>query len=141
MPARVKFSQLPKAVREKLAQESPRKPRKQRGAKRQVNTAEAVFIAACKEHGLPVPQPEWRFHAVRRWRLDWAWINEKVALEIDGGAWNQGRHTRGKGFIADQEKSGQALLLGWKVFHCTPDDVQSGAVFALLRKALLGEVL
>ena len=56
----------------------------------------------------------------RRWRFDWALPSAMVAVEIDGGAYAQGRHTRGAGFESDCEKGNMALLLGWRVFHFTP---------------------
>ena len=40
-----------------------------------------TFQALC----LPEATPEYRFHPERRWRLDWAWVPNKIALEVDGG--------------------------------------------------------
>ncbi len=103
-----------------------------------------MFEAMCAAHGLPEPMRELRFHIARRWRFDFAWLLKewqtsgpiKVALEIDGGVWGGGRHTRGKGFIADQEKLNEAALNGWLVLRCTPADVKNGAVFTLLKRAM-----
>jgi hypothetical protein len=102
-----------------------------------------MFEAMCQAHGLPVPERELRFHPVRQWRLDFAWKGEGgaayigVALEVDGGVWTSGRHVRGKGFISDIEKMNEAQLAGWVVLRCTPEDIRSGAVFELLKRALL----
>jgi len=63
---------------------------------------------------------EYRFHPKRRWRFDFAWPRVKIAVEIDGGAYTRGRHTRGKGFEADCEKINAAALMGWRVFRFTP---------------------
>lgn len=95
----------------------------------------AEFKATCERHGLPVPIREHYFCDGREWRLDWAWLEQKVALEIDGGA-GWGRHTRKDGFIKDQEKRNEAILLGWRVFHCVPEDVRTENVFYLLKRAL-----
>ena len=40
---------------------------------------------------------EHRFDAVRGWRFDFAFPATKWALEVEGGTWSGGRHTRGKG--------------------------------------------
>ena len=79
---------------------------------------------------------EFRFHPVRRWRFDGAFPERKIAVEIDGGAWTAGRHTRGKGFIADQEKINEAQLLGWSVYRFVPDDLESGKFFDVVDRAL-----
>ena len=67
---------------------------------------------------------EYRFHSTRQWRCDFACHDIAVAIEIDGGAWlkgdNQGRHTRGAGFIEDMAKINAAQLYGWIVLRYTP---------------------
>jgi len=66
------------------------------------------------------PEEEYLFCEGRRWRFDFAWTYKKVAVEIEGGVWIQGRHNRGKGFINDCEKYNTATLLGWRVLRYTP---------------------
>lgn len=65
--------------------------------------------------------PEWvkeyRFHKTRRWRFDFAIPEQKIAIEINGGIWNYGRHNRASGYIKDLEKMNEAQLLGWRVFQ------------------------
>ena len=46
--------------------------------------------------------PEFRFHAVRRWRFDLAWPWIRVAFELQGGGFTSGRHTRGSGLAKDE---------------------------------------
>lgn len=68
---------------------------------------------------------EYRFHPKRRWRFDLAIPEHKIAIEIEGGAWSNGRHTRGKGFIKDMEKYNAATVLGWKVLRYTPQQFRN----------------
>ena len=67
--------------------------------------------------GLSGYREEVYFHPTRRWRFDFAWAPERVALEIEGGVWLKGnkksRHTTGRGFTDDREKYNEAMLLGW----------------------------
>ncbi len=86
--------------------------------------------------GVPAPVPEYRFHPVRRWRADWCFEGARLLVEIDGGAWTRGRHTRGRGFIEDIRKSNEAMLLGWRLLRVTPQMVQSGEVVALVLQAM-----
>jgi len=79
---------------------------------------------------------EFKFHPVRRWRFDFAFPEQMVAVEVEGGAWNGGRHTRGSGFTADCEKYNAAALLGWRVFRFTVKQVESGEAIKTLEVAL-----
>lgn len=85
---------------------------------------------------VPLAVPEYRFAPPRRWRFDWAWPDKKVALEVDGGAWIGGRHTRGAGFIKDCEKMNAAVLLGWRVLRVTPQQMDSGEAAELVNRLL-----
>ena len=69
-------------------------------------------------------QKEFRFHPKRRWRFDFAWPDKMVAVELEGGTWTGGRHTRGKGFRNDCEKYNSAAFLGWTVIRLTTDMVR-----------------
>jgi very-short-patch-repair endonuclease len=84
------------------------------------------FDRQCQLAGLPIPVAEFRFHPVRKWRFDFAFIAVKLAIEVDGGAFVQGRHTRGAGWLKDQEKLNTATVLGWRVLHVTPKQVADG---------------
>jgi|TARA_R110000824_G_scaffold75309_4_gene191222 very-short-patch-repair endonuclease len=89
-----------------------------------------------KSNKLPSFDIEYRFHPVRRWRFDFAWVEQKVALEIEGGVWSGGRHTNPKGFINDCEKYNSAIVLGWHVLRCTSLHIKSGQMIDWV-KALL----
>ncbi len=93
----------------------------------------SIQIVAAK---LPKPEMELRFHPTRRWRFDYAWIDKKVALEVEGGTWVGGRHVRGKGYEGDCEKYSEAAILGWKVIRATADMVKDGRALSLLERAL-----
>lgn len=94
------------------------------------------LVALCRQAGLAEPVPEFRFHPHRKWRFDYAWPLHRLALEVDGGVWTQGRHTRGSGFVGDLLKFNAATLLGWRVLRYTPQ--QLGQAITDLRIALAG---
>jgi hypothetical protein len=67
----------------------------------------------------PEPEREWRFDTDRKWRFDFAWPIFRLAVEVDGGTWAGGRHTRGGGYERDAEKLNAAALAGWRVVRLT----------------------
>ena len=69
---------------------------------------------------------EYKFHSDRRWRFDFAWPSQKIAVECDGAIWAGGRHLRPQGFINDCEKCNEAAILGWKVLRVTPEHIKNG---------------
>lgn len=96
----------------------------------------AVFLGTLECFGIPRPEVEYRFHPKRRWRCDYAWPDYKVILEVEGGVWTGGRHTRGAGFIGDMEKYNEAAADGWRLIRCTPSELLKTATFELIRRTL-----
>jgi len=89
--------------------------------------------------GIESPIPELCFaKPERKWRFDYAWILPKIAVEIEGGVWMQGRHTRGSGFVKDMEKYNYAGLLGWRIFKFTPKQLKTGEAQNFMRKVFDG---
>jgi hypothetical protein len=107
----------------------------------------AIFAALLKQEKIPMPTTELRFAEPRRWRFDYAWPNATVAakvvdsgfrlvaVEVEGGAFTRGRHTRGKGFIADMEKYNEAAVRGWIVLRVTPQQLCTMETVELIRRA------
>jgi very-short-patch-repair endonuclease len=80
----------------------------------------------CKLNKLPMPVAEYKFHPTRKWRLDYAFPEQKLAIEIEGGVWTRGRHNRGSGFLRDMEKYNCLTQLGWHLLRFTPQQVRDG---------------
>lgn len=96
---------------------------------------ELEFALHCRAHKLN-PATEFKFHPVRKWRADFAFPASMILVEIEGGAWINGRHNRGKGFTDDCEKYSHAALLGYRVFRFTPEVVKSGEAILMVKEAL-----
>jgi hypothetical protein len=92
--------------------------------------------SCCQAAGIPEPVTEHRFHAERRWRFDFAWVDQRIALEVEGGVWTQGRHTRGAGFLADLQKYNAATMSGWRLIRCTPEQLANGEAIRLVIKCM-----
>ena len=95
----------------------------------------------CRALKLPAPVAEFCFHPERKWRFDWAWVPQKLALEQEGGAFlaGGGRHTRGAGFRRDTEKYAEAAILGWRVIRVLPEQVADGTAVGWIERAFNAE--
>lgn len=78
--------------------------------------------------GSPDPVSELQFAPPREFRFDFAWPDYKLAVEIDGGIWSKGRHTRGSGFQKDCWKLNLATLNGWRILRYTATDLSERPV-------------
>ena len=92
--------------------------------------------AACEAFGIREPEAEYQFAKPRKWRFDFCWPESLVALEIEGGVFTMGRHTRGVGFMRDLEKYNTAASLGWAVFRVTPAQLQEQQTYEWLKTAM-----
>ncbi|MEM9990624.1 MAG: hypothetical protein AAF738_02605 [Bacteroidota bacterium] len=94
-----------------------------------------IFEQFCVSEGLPKPVAEYKFHPKRKWRIDYYFErdNQKVALEVEGGVWTRGRHTRGSGFLKDIEKYNQLAVHGIYLVRCVPTDLLKVSTINLLK--------
>lgn len=97
-----------------------------------------IIIGYLKQRGLPAPELEYKFHPTRKFRFDFAFVPQKLAIEIEGGAFMRGggRHNRGTGFSSDCEKYSEAAILGWRLLRSTTEQVSSGQLFDWIERAL-----
>lgn len=85
---------------------------------------------------LPLPEREYRFHPVRKWRVDFAWTDRKLAVECEGGSWIIGRHQRPLGFEEDCIKYNTAAVMGWRVLRFTKAMIDDGRALVAIQEAL-----
>lgn len=108
---------------------------------------DALVDAQAVAAGWPRPEREYRFHDKRKWRADYYWpkwarvceqltrnAQDRVALEIEGAVWTNGRHTRGSGFVKDMEKYNTMSAMGIRLIRLTPAQVRAGELETWLRK-------
>ena len=79
---------------------------------------------------------EYRFHEKRMWRFDYAIPALRIAIEIDGGVWTNGRHNRASGYLGDLDKFNEAAAHGWLVLKFTPQNQMRTATLSLIRRAM-----
>ncbi len=96
----------------------------------------AEYLFQIQAAGLEMPEFEFRFHETRRWRSDFAWPDQMLLAEYEGGVYTKGAHVRGKHFESDCEKYNEATLLGYRVLRFTYDMVRSGMALEQTERAL-----
>lgn len=96
---------------------------------------EEVFNLAVQDAGFPMPLRENDIIPGRKWRFDFTWPDRMIAVEVQGGTWSRGRHTRGAGYENDCEKLNAAAADGWTVLYATTQMVEDGRALDALHAA------
>lgn len=78
---------------------------------------------------------EFQFDPERKWRADFC-IDPNILVEVEGGSYSGGRHTRGKGFEDDCLKYSRATVLGFRVLRFTTTQVHSGIAIDMILEAI-----
>ena len=95
-----------------------------------------------RQERLPKPASEHEFAKSigRKWRFDAAYVEEKIAVEMEGGTgWKRegtSRHLTPSGFAGDVEKYNAAACMGWAVLRFTPAMLRDGTAIVTVRRAL-----
>ena len=99
------------------------------------NTTSNIFTTFIRQNLGAVCMTEYRFHPVRRWRADYCInpVTDKIIVEVEGGAWTRGRHTRPSGFIADMEKYNELTRAGWRLIRVTPKELMTMKTINLIK--------
>ena len=98
--------------------------------------ADLLLQGHLRERGIRFDR-EFRFHSARKWRLDYfCHVGAKVpfAIEIEGGAFSRGRHTRGKGFEADCTKYNSLAINRVPLLRFTTGQIKRGEDIPFLRE-------
>jgi hypothetical protein len=92
------------------------------------STLEVSFMSSLKEFSAELyasVSREWRFDISRLWKFDFAWVEPKVAVEVEGGVFSRGAaskgHAGGAAYASNCEKYNVAQHQGWSVIRLSPD--------------------
>lgn len=98
---------------------------------------EATMLLHIRANELPAPECEYQFHPRRKWRFDFAYPEQLLALEVQGGIhMAKGGHNTAAGITRDCEKGNEAVVLGWRVLHVTAAQIDDGSAIDWLRRSL-----
>ena len=98
---------------------------------------ETLLLWQLKDAGMPEPETQFRAVPGRRFAWDFAYPDNRLLVEVQGGTWvaNTG-HTSGRGVARDCEKANMATLHGWRVLLFTGDMVRDGTALAIIQQAM-----
>lgn len=123
-------------VKKSGSQPSKTSASRQRGESR----LEDKLLVQIVEADLPVPIRQSRAPwdgTGRLFKADFYWPEFGLIVEVDGGTWSGGRHTRGEGYERDCEKLALAAINGQRILKVTSRQVQSGVALQWIG-AMLG---
>ncbi len=86
--------------------------------------------------GLPAPEREARLIEGRRFRADFAWPDQRLVVEVEGGSWIAGRHSQGRGFESDCVKGCELAVRGYRVLRVTGAMIESGVAIDYITRCL-----
>ena len=102
-----------------------------------IHPATDAILQTFRLHGITQTcLPEYHFHSVRRWRFDYAFPDQMLYVEVDGGLYVQGGHARGWRLTQEHEKHNEAAVLGWRGLRTQPKLIRSAQFIEVLRRAL-----
>lgn len=118
---------------------APTKTSRKKGVKRTNSKGDVFAFLLHQRLGVECVR-EYRFHPTRQWRFDYAIPDHRIAIEIDGGIWINGRHNRASGYLGDMEKFNAAATLGWVVLKFTPQEQYSQKTLELITQTIANKV-
>ena len=100
---------------------------------------ELELLSNIRMVGLPEPVREYKAIPERRFRFDFAWVEQKLLVEVQGQIWKKGGHSSGVGIMRDHEKNNLAVINGWRVMYCNSNTITSGEAINQIEKAIRDE--
>lgn len=122
--------------------------RQQQQKRAKSNSKEDLFDFQLRSYELPRFERQYPFAESmgRKWRLDFANLQFKLAIEIEGLVVQRlagelvvrGRHASIQGFKEDAVKYATAVQLGWRVVRFEQSQVKDGTAIDLTQRILVG---
>ena len=102
---------------------------------KQPSAGEMELIRHLHAHKIPYER-EFKFAQHRRWRADFLITGTRILIEVEGGIFSNGRHTRGTGYTKDCEKYNWAASNNWLLLRFTTGQVNSGDAVKVVLEAI-----
>lgn len=93
---------------------------------------ETLLAFQMKAIGIPFT-PQFQAIPGRQFRFDFK--VGRILVEVNGGIWQKGGHSTGRGISRDYEKNNLATMEGYKVLTFTADTIHSGEAVNMIEQA------
>lgn len=98
---------------------------------------EELLAFQIKAAGIASPEREYMFAKPRRFRADFAWVAEKLLVEIDGGLYvARSGHRTASGVMRDMEKGNLAALKGYLYLRFNAEQIRDGSALGVIETVL-----
>lgn len=104
---------------------------------------EDKFTFLLKIENLPMPLRQYKFYPTRKWRCDFMYVQEKIAVEIEGGLFMKGQgkftgagHSHPIHIMRDIEKYNYLALMGYRLFRFGKKEINNGDAISMISRAL-----
>jgi len=100
---------------------------------------ENLFAMQLDSAGLTGYVREYQAIPGRKFRFDFAFLRERLLVEINGGTFTRGGHSTGTGIRRDYTKQNLCQIAGYKLLTFDADMVKSGQALDFTEKMLRGD--
>jgi very-short-patch-repair endonuclease len=98
-----------------------------------------MFLTACRICDVPMPLVDYRKGIPgRKLEIDFAFVEERVGVELQGGIYAHMGHSTGTGIQRDYDKQNLAQLEGWILLQLSTNRLEDapGPFMDLVKRAL-----
>lgn len=100
------------------------------------STAEDTLAFQLRSVKAPLFERQFRITPARKFMADFYFPVGRVVVEVEGGGYINGRHSRGAGMESDAEKSALIAQMPARLIRVTPSQVKKGLALDWILKAL-----
>lgn len=104
--------------------------------KRPKSEPEELLAFQLKAIKAPLFERQFRIHPKRKFLADFYFPVSRLVVEVDGGVFTHGRHSRGAGITRDCEKTAYIAAMPARLLRVTPAHVKNGQAIDWILQAL-----
>jgi very-short-patch-repair endonuclease len=105
-------------------------------AKNRPSELEELYAKRLREAGIRNFKQQFKAIPYRKFLWDFAWVKQKLLVEIQGGIFQKGAHSTGAGIERDMTKLNLATLNGYRCLQFSRRMIEDGSAVEITRQVL-----